>query len=88
MANIELEVSEMVERVAAAMAVCGQSHTSWDQCADNFKDEMRRKARAAIEAMREPTPEIIEALERLLDIQGHSHTPKESWALLVDEALR
>jgi hypothetical protein len=45
------------------------------------------EARAAIEAMREPSPEILAVLERLLDTQGHHQTLEESWDMLITAAI-
>lgn len=80
----------MVDRVAIGIhdRRGNSRHTKWEDCADEYQTGTRRDAHAAIAAMRKPTPEIIEVLERLLDTQGHSQTLEESWALLVDEALR
>jgi hypothetical protein len=46
-------MSEMVERVARAMATRAQSHTKWEDCAESFREQKRLDARAAILAMRE-----------------------------------
>ncbi len=84
-------MSEMVESVAKAMAEQGQAHTKWEDCAETFREKMRAQARAAIEAMREPTPAMVDAgyeadngEDRHLGERG----ARDCWRLMVDAALK
>jgi len=87
-------VNEMVERVARAMFNDDEAHSDswgWDQHpprdwdADQIEDcergTYRRNARAAIEAMREPTEAMIRAGE-----DGFS--PAGTYGMMIDEALK
>jgi len=51
----------MVERVAQALA--REAHRTWEQLSDLDRFAFRAAARAAIEALRDPTPGMIEAAE-------------------------
>jgi hypothetical protein len=51
----------MVERVAQAIARADLR--TWEQLSDLVRDDFRAEARAAIEAMRVPTPGMIQAAE-------------------------
>ena len=51
-------MSEMVERVARAMAE--RAGFSWEHCT---QEQWKSDARAGIEAMREPTKEMVRAAE-------------------------
>jgi hypothetical protein len=68
-------MSEMVERVARALADCAL---------EPFDAISRQKfmgdARAAIEAMREPTEAMLE--------RGDHGTSAAGWASMIDEALK
>jgi hypothetical protein len=58
-------MSEMIEKVASALYRHGyrnRSNARWDQEAGDIKENYRGRARAAIEATREPTYVMIEAL--------------------------
>jgi hypothetical protein len=52
--------SEMIERVARAIARC-ESSDDWEELGQHWKDQFLLEARAAIEAMREPTEAMREA---------------------------
>jgi hypothetical protein len=68
-------MSEMVERVALIMrAACAQPDT-WEN-----------RARAAIEAMREPTEAMIAASNREWDGRM-SHRSSGAWRAMIDAAL-
>ena len=74
-------MSEMIERVAAAIRDAEQMH--WNDM-----------ARAAIEAMREPTDEMRAAVENDASIQhglddcNQHDIPDEAWRLMIDAALK
>lgn len=53
----------------------------WESCSDRMKEQFRAQARAAIEAMREPT-------EAMLDRgPGEPYLDAEVWRKIVDAAL-
>lgn len=82
-------MSEMVERVAKAIVAridvmdgCG---STWDAAPASAKEEAFIIARAAIEAMREPTEPMIQRGWELL--RGNLR-PDEIYPHMIDEALR
>ena len=86
-------MTEMIERVARAIyAQMDQSSSDpWDEALLRVEKYgvtppmvrmAREYARAAIEAMREPTPAMIEAGRR------NSLTLEQSWKQMIDEALK
>ena len=88
-------MSEMVERVAKA-AYESLFMGSWpDDIGTSIDAEgFRKAARAAIEAMREPTEEMTNSAERLDDqgssIFGEPFVPcphDEAWRVMIDAAL-
>jgi hypothetical protein len=74
-------MSEMVERVIAgvkdAMASTGKNFKTSDQAFEIV-------ARAAIEAMREPTEEMKRAAYEMF----HDGYPVPIWQIMIDEALK
>lgn len=62
---------KMIEKVAIAIAAWTYSGVKWDDCNDKVKEEWKMCAKAAIEAMREPTDEMLTAF--------YGTTPKEQW---------
>ncbi len=74
-------MSEMVERVAAAM----NAHLGRHAEAGFGMAEMTDIARAAIVAMREPTQEILDACADAVPM-GEG-TPKWLWQVMIDAAL-
>lgn len=90
-------MSEMIERVARvihenhAFDSIGE-HTPWDEVNDVFshaQDDYRKVARAAIEAMREPTQEMKDV--GLRDPGSGGPDPgyeTEVWQAMLDEALK
>ncbi len=77
-------MSEMIERVAKA-----QAGARWDLFDDEHKDAARDLARAAIEAMREPTEEMKEAgSDFVYEAWGDGKTiAREAWQANIDAAL-
>lgn len=82
-------MSEVVERVARALclsdlvhvALGGEIGPSETAYADGNWPKYERKARAALEALREPTPEMVEAgAGRLAD--------GPAWRAMIDAALK
>lgn len=83
-------MSEMVERVARAISEADGA--PWEHMSDAHKRGTREAARAAIEAMREPTPAVREQLAAWSandpgDITGSANLD-EMWAALIDAALQ
>lgn len=75
-------MSQMVERVA--YAIYEQQHgVSFDLASEPEKRAQREIARAAIEAMREPTTEMMTAI-------GYPNYPDgwSRWGAMIDEALK
>lgn len=74
---------EMVERVAEAIAISGNGGT-WDDWYNEDQREFHRKrARAAIEAMREPTESMVEA-----GWNAPGDQPQTHWEAMIDAALK
>lgn len=76
-------MSEMIERVAKAMAKADADNTAWKLYV--------REARTAIEAMREPTDEMCQAyLDKDFaeaDTWGSYAGPIQRWRAMIDAAL-
>lgn len=88
-------MSEVLERVAqiifdACSGKRAQNGDGWETMADNYeRNAYRATARAALEALREPTPAMIEAFWTGMD--GHYPTSEnipKCWQAMLDEALR
>lgn len=90
-------MSEMVERVARALYEADASNSSvrWESWPEN-KDRARKglrikcgkyrdRARAAIEAMREPTSEMIDAAWNEAETQ--TEQAQEVWCAMINAAL-
>jgi hypothetical protein len=89
----------MIEKVARAIyaatagAWCGET---WEETGQGQRDNAMAEARAAIEAMREPTPEMIEAgavhgtwSDRCDAFEGaHEEAAKEVWQIMLSAALK
>lgn len=85
-------MSEMVERVARAIAVAGNGGTWDDWYSEDQKEFHRRRARAAIEAMREPTKAMVKAGTISWDPMDGSpirpmFDPKRPYEAMIDTAL-
>lgn len=85
-------MNEMVERVARALReearVVGVN--SWDEMEESRKEKWRWSARAAIEAMREPTPGMESTAFdlRACTDDGCDPSGPAYWRRMIDEALR
>lgn len=82
-------MSEMVER--AARAICkkrfcngGIDDNGWDDCSAALKADYMSEARAAIEAIREPTKKMVSVGLEYIE-EGD---PIEAWQAMIDESLR
>lgn len=87
-------MNEMIERVARVIAPEAFDRTAFDARADYFtkpgdfeagQERARAKARAVIEAMREPTEAMMGALAH---VAGCIHMPEPGWRAAIDEALK
>lgn len=82
-------MSEMIERVAQAIALAGNGGTWDDWYNDEQREFHRKRARAAIEAMREPTNAMEDAADdcdggTVYDDRASGNT---HWAAMIDAAL-
>lgn len=75
----------MVERVARAIHFRGddQGDDAWDHCQTWLRMAAREQARAAIEAMREPTTEM-----KFCGIQEEAYGIDATWKAMIDTALK
>jgi hypothetical protein len=87
-------MSEMVERVAKAVAESIHPGSNWPW-SDYFSDtrltaeDLRDIASAAIAAMREPTDEMCLAVTEAVCAQpGKLFRSKDVWQAMIDEALK
>lgn len=78
----------MVEKVAIAIFCARENDTQemWDRSRGPWKDEYRQQARAAIEAMKEPTEEMVITGAYVLD-QKPSEA-KTTYTAMIDAALK
>lgn len=77
-------MSEMVERVAKALAAQDFS-CDWGWVAPHYQEAYLESARAAIEAMREPTEGMKECGR---EETGSLATALAAWDSMIDEALK
>jgi hypothetical protein len=91
-------MSEMIERVAMGIHAqrANSRLTKWEDCSEEYRNGTRRDARAAIEAMREPTDEMQSAgylnAEHSIEAVGDLAPAPESqprliWQAMIDAAL-
>lgn len=73
---------DMIERVARAIAGKLDDNTPWKECGQGFRETCILLARAAIEALREPTEAMLE------EGPGEPYMEKHVWALMIDAALK
>lgn len=85
-------MSEIVDRVAQSLCLGMYGHTQYSKLHADSKEELRISARAAIEAMREPTEAMVRAaggpcvnLERA---DNPLYEPQLVWEDMIDEALK
>jgi hypothetical protein len=86
-------MSEMVERVARA--ICADRAEPWLGLSEDDRRSYCETARAAIDAMRQPTREMVAAAERR-DDPGSSVFEEpfvaiphdEAWEIMIDAALK
>jgi hypothetical protein len=86
----------MVERCARAILASHDWTTNdgaeggWDSLSDDWKEVYRKGARAVLECLRTPTPEMVEALMQRLRFEGGGTVADEaaaSFAAAIDRAL-
>lgn len=82
-------MTEMIERVARAIfAAKSQTHTTWEQCDWGYRTMKMKEARAAIEALREPTEGMVKAADRRNDDNDDEEATLANWQAMIDEALK
>ena len=84
-------MSEVVERVAAALwGISGgdEDAWAWDECPEEQRAGYRIHARAAIEAMREPTESMWAAGDDLVPFGPDVADPSAVYRAMIDEALK
>lgn len=87
-------MSEMVERVAKAL--CKNACLTWSTEPDGTSEYFRGGARAAITAMRDPTPKMIAATwkalnpcgENCIEKWGTGPAVREAYQAMIDEVLK
>ena len=93
----------MIERVARAICAKDPNDYEWDWLTEGGKAHFLDAARAAIEAMREPTEDMHEAAEEIsvyyddfscgdgnvtLGLSGYREKFNGIWSQLIDAALK
>ena len=83
----------MIEKCARAAcdAAWAKHGEGWDHASDWQREEFRLGARAVLTALRDPTPEMVEAGERAAWDDGN-HMPairamEAGWTAMIDRAL-
>lgn len=76
----------MVHRLVVEMVKADLNDDCWDALTEEIYDQYERMARAAIEAMREPTPGMIEAASHCLVVNDDGNDPKDVWQTMLDAA--
>lgn len=74
-----------MERVAKALARNDTPHKGWGDHSGTSQDVYRSLARAAIEAMREPTDLMGNGLPQ--GYRAGSHSATQIWRAMIDAAL-
>lgn len=82
-------MSEMVEKVAMTLCHYPAGPGDTNSCCPNEMGQKRcqRQARAAIEAMREPTEAMVECIPGGR-IDDQRPVVRKHWAMMIDEALK
>jgi hypothetical protein len=75
---------DMIERVARAIAGC-ETADDWGDLTSHWQEQFRKEARAAIEAMREPTTDMCEAGWDGFD---DANVARSVWHAMIDAALK
>jgi hypothetical protein len=80
-------MSTMVERVAKAIYEASSEAPDgvWEEAPEGWRVEYRGMAREAIEAMREPTDEMIKV--GVQTHEGVTYSGIPSWQAMIDAAL-
>jgi hypothetical protein len=78
---------DMIERVARALAAHdSEGAVSWEDCRTNVKDAYRSRARAAIEAMRNPNDAMNFAGAQVGDYPWDGKRPSRIFTAMIDAA--
>jgi len=84
-------MSEMIDKVAEALwkkRIGNSLDIEWDNLFPRTKQMYIDEAKAAIEAMREPTEKMYKAASYILTAQSGVYGPDDIWASMIDEALK
>lgn len=76
-----------IEQVARAIYEATEPKNVWEIRSDEFKRDYLDYARAAIEAMREPTEAMCSAAEDSGSLEAGS-SPFGAWQAMIDAALK
>ena len=85
---------DMVEQVAKAIYDCHKliqpSSFTWEETIEpRHREAWLKYARAAIAAMREPTPAMLKACDSIMGGGfQNSHSDLETWQEMIDAALK
>ncbi len=83
--SVMTDQNEMVERVARAMRAREWDGDYWNEADMSDKEYWLASARAAIEAMREPTEAMIDAVQDLSI--GEQENWQKCWGIAIEAAL-
>lgn len=79
-------MSDMITRVAKA--ICVASGHPWEFAGSGYRETCIDFARAALDAMREPTPEMVSAGMGEVPEDGSEYEDVEdAWRAMIDAAL-
>lgn len=81
-------MESMIERVARAIAGKLDDNTPWKECGQGFRETCILLARAAIEAMREPTEAMLDAYSLTSMSWNDEAVAKSVWYPMIDAALK
>ena len=92
-------MSEMVERMARAILAArakmaagfGSSLAAFEKQPADIQESLRHEARAAIQAMREPTPAMLSSelsFEMIVQVWHSPVNRRYCWQSMIDEALK
>lgn len=81
-------MSEMIERVASALWAVSAKSWAWEECPPAQQAGYRQHARAAIEAMRVPTVEmVVDATEDWMCVRAFEDRAEAIWDAMINRAL-
>jgi len=72
----------VIEKVARAMCLESSGYDSWERTPVDIQEAWKKSAKAAIEAMREPSEKMVQA-----GIDEGLHKPGNWYPAMIDAAL-